>query len=131
MKKNSEIRKVFSDLRSALRYEYFNVLFDRWVSIEHCDDLPLNDLHQDFAQRITFGYGFSVSLGINALLWIFLVFFRVSSSIPAVLLTAAGALLLSLIGGALFGALYLAVVLIRIRHREEDRSEEEKGKHEA
>ncbi len=116
--------KIMSHLKNAIRYEWFDVLFDRFYSVEHCGDLPLNDLHQDFARRITFGWGFAIALGINTLLWIFFIFRWFQDSVAIIL--AAGMLLLSLLGGAAIGAIYLWIVLIKIQKKELERAESER-----
>lgn len=102
-------------IRNAIRYEWYDVLMDRFYSVEHCADLPLNDIHQDIAGRITFGWGFSIALGINTILWVFLVLPN-TGDIAAIAIAAA-MILLSLLGGAGIAAGYLAIQLIRIAGR--------------
>lgn len=115
---------ILKQLKNALRYEWFDVLMDRFYSTEHCDDLPLNDLHQDYAGRITFGWGFSICLGINTLLWVFLILLNFSSNLPLIIASVVVLLLLSLLGGAFIGMIYLWITLCSI---EKKRREEENG----
>lgn len=118
---------LWTQLKNALRYEWFDVLMDRFYSTEHCDDLPLNDLHQDYAGRITFGWGFSICLGINTLLWVFLILLNFSSNLPLIIASVVGLLLLSLLGGAFIGMIYLWITLCRMEKRR--REAEEEGTH--
>lgn len=116
---------ILTQLKDAIRYEWFDVLMDRFYSTEYCDDLPLNDLHQDFAKRITFGWGLSISLGINTILWIFLILLNFSSHLPLIIASVVALLVLSLLGGAVIGMIYLWIVLCLI---EKKRQEEESKK---
>lgn len=112
-------------IKNAIRYEWCDVLLDRLYSTEHCADLPLNDIHQDIARRITFGWGFSIALGINTLLWVFLIMPRTPDLLSIAI--AAGMILLSLLGGALIGAAYLAIQLIRIAARAAESAKSEQS----
>lgn len=49
-------------LKEVIRYQWYDVLFDRFYSREYVS-LPVNDLWQDIAKRITFSWGVSVSGG--------------------------------------------------------------------
>lgn len=111
---------LLKQLKNALRYEWFDVLMDRFYSTEYCNDLPLNDLHQDFARRITFGWGFSIFLGINTLLWVFLILLNFSSHLPLIVASVVGLLILSLLGGAFIGMIYLWIVLCRIEKQQKN-----------
>ncbi len=102
-------------IQSAIRYEWYDVLLDRFYSIEHCADLPLNDIHQDIARRITFGWGFAIWLGINALLWVLLILPNLPDA--AAIAVAVAMVPLSLLGGALIGAGYLTIPLMAAARR--------------
>lgn len=118
--------KILPHIKNAIRYEWFNVLFDRFYSYEHCGSLPLNDIHQDIARRITFGWGFAISFGINTLLWIFLIFRLIGDGLPWIIASVAGILLLSLVGGAVIGTGYLGITLFRIAKKELELAEAER-----
>lgn len=116
--------KYLPYLKNAIRYEWFDVLLDRFYSYEHCGDLPLNDIHQDIARRITFEWGFAICAGINMLLWLFLIF-RYMGGLLSILFIPA-VLLISLLCSALIGAGYLMITLIRIRKKELEREQSER-----
>ena len=61
-------------IREVIKYHWYDVLFDALYSREY-STLPVNDLWQDFAKRITFEYGLGVGAGISILTFLF-VFFR-------------------------------------------------------
>lgn len=54
-------------LKEVIRYQWYDVLFDRFYSREYVT-LPVNDLWQDVAKKITFNFGLSVSGGICIIL---------------------------------------------------------------
>lgn len=56
-------------LKEVIRYQWYDVLFDRFYSREYVD-LPVNDIWQDIAKRITFSWGFCSAGGICILLFI-------------------------------------------------------------
>lgn len=56
-------------LTQVARYQWYNVLFDRFYKREYVD-LPVNDLWQDIAKRITFAWGLGVSGGICIILFL-------------------------------------------------------------
>jgi hypothetical protein len=60
--------------KTACSYEWHDVLLDKWVTKEYFSDLPLTDIHQSIAKKITFGWGFSIFGGILTLLWLFTLF---------------------------------------------------------
>lgn len=55
--------------KEVIRYQWYDVLFDRFYTREYVD-LPVNDLWQDVAKRITFSWGLGASGGICILLFI-------------------------------------------------------------
>ena len=61
-------------IREVIKYHWCDVLFDALYSREY-STLPVNDLWQDYAKRITFEYGLGLGAGISILTFLF-VFFR-------------------------------------------------------
>lgn len=57
-------------LKEVIRYQWYDVLFDRFYTREYVPLLPVNDLWQDIAKRITFSWGLCSSSGICILLFI-------------------------------------------------------------
>lgn len=89
-------------LKEVIRYQWYDVLFDRFYSREY-SDLPVNDLWQDIAKRITFSWGLGVSGGICILLFILtLQFAKGLLLIPILLGFAVIALLLSSIASCFY-----------------------------
>ena len=95
-------------IREVIKYHWCDVLFDALYSREY-STLPVNDLWQDFAKRITFEYGLGVGIGISILTFIF-AFFRWFSGwwllIPAVICIA-----LAYFISSVFSCIYLYVRL--------------------
>lgn len=82
-------------LKEVIRYQWYDVLFDRFYKREYVS-LPVNDLWQDVAKRITFNWGLSVSGSICVLLFILSLKFTVGLLlIPIALLLIPLALILS------------------------------------
>lgn len=87
--------KGFPLLKEVIRYQWYDLLFDRFYKNEYVN-LPINDLWQDIGRRITFGWGLGVSGGICLLLFIALLrWVHGFWLIPVALLLLALALLLS------------------------------------
>lgn len=64
-------------IKEVIKYHWCDVLFDALYSREY-STLPVNDLWQDYAKRLTFEYGLGLGIGISILMFIF-VFFRIFS----------------------------------------------------
>lgn len=60
--------------KEVFKYHWCDVLLDFFYTREY-STLPVNDIWQDIAKRWTFGWGLSIGLALNTLLFLF-VFFR-------------------------------------------------------
>ncbi len=90
-------------LKEVIRYQWYDVLFDRFYTHEH-SSLPVNDLWQDTAFRITFNWGLCAGGGICVLLFLLtLRFVRSLWLIPVILLFIA----LAFIFSSFFSCIYL------------------------
>lgn len=89
-------------LKEVIRYQWYDVLFDRFYSLEYVS-LPVNDLWQDIAKRITFSWGLCSSSGVCILLFILtLKVVRGFWLIPVAIAFALTALLLSSIASTVY-----------------------------
>jgi hypothetical protein len=111
--------------KTACSYEWHDVLLDKWVTKEYFSDLPLTDIHQSIAKKITFGWGFSIFGGILTLLWLFTLFPLLYHWVLAVLLSYLLLLLLALLGGAWLATFYLTFRLASFEKQEKTKESNE------
>ena len=116
--------KITTLIKEVLKYEWCDVLMDRFYSNEY-SELPVNDIKQEYARDITFKWGFLVALGINALIFIFVVFRYVENTV-ALAIIALLFLALSLLEGAFFAAVYLFISM-RIYYKELEKEKNQKN----
>ena len=116
--------KITTLIKEVLKYEWCDVLMDRFYSNEY-SELPVSDIKQEYARNITFKWGFITALGINALIFIFVVFRYVENTV-ALAIIALLFLALSLLGGALFAAVYLFISM-RIYYKELEKEKNKNG----
>lgn len=90
-------------LKEVVRYQWYDVLFDRFYRREYVD-LPVNDLWQDVAKRITFAWGLGVSGALCGILFIL----SLKLTIGLLLIPIAiGLILLALLLSSLASVVYL------------------------
>lgn len=107
-------------LREVIKYHWCDVLLDALYSREY-STLPVNDLWQDYAKKITFEYGLGVGICISALIFIF-VFFRFIQG-WWLLLPLAFCILLCFVISSIFSCIYL-YIRMRMYYRPIEEAEE-------
>lgn len=109
-------------LKEVIRYQWYDVLFDRFYKHEYVS-LEVNDLWQDIAKRLTFGWGLSVSGGICLILFILAIQLTIGLWLIPI---AIGLLLL-----ALFLSSSVSIVYLYFRMRRHYKDEAHRAKMEA
>lgn len=109
-------------LKEVVRYQWYDVLFDRFYTREYVT-LPVNDLWQDIAKRITFGWG----LGVCGSICGFLFLLSLKLTIGLLLIPIA----LGLIVLALFGSSCASCFYLYFRMRRHYKDEAHRAKMEA